>query len=62
MSYRPKICYKVEGIANMAAYFASDHSPFANGRYLLLSGGATLPSYTLTVYPNDIWKFSSNSK
>jgi hypothetical protein len=41
MSYRPNVCYKVEGVANIAAYFASDHFRFANGRYLLLSGEAT---------------------
>jgi hypothetical protein len=43
MRYRPKICYKVEDVANIAENFASDLSHFVNGRYLLVSGGVTAP-------------------
>ena len=41
MRYRPNVCYKVEDVANIAGFFASDLSAFVNGLHLLINGGAT---------------------
>lgn len=40
MRYRPKVCYKVEDVANMAGFFASDLSTVVSGQHLRLNGGA----------------------
>ena len=47
MSYRPNVCYKVEGVASIAGFFANGLSSFVNGQHLLVNGGASTSSFYL---------------
>jgi hypothetical protein len=54
MSYQPNVCYKVEGVANIAGFFTNDLSRFANGQHLLVNGGANIHAESYWLFQIDI--------